>query len=70
MTRKFRSTEFKDIGNEMNEIIIDYSIVNVLGYNTTWLYSVTVTVRWIEATRRQLKVHCGMHVHSSLVRGC
>ena len=49
MTRKFRSTEFKDIGNEMNEIIIDYSIVNVLGYNTTWLYSVTVTVRWIEA---------------------
>ena len=47
MTRKFRSTEFKDIGNEMNEIIIDYSIVNVLGYNTTWLYSVTVTVRWI-----------------------
>ena len=44
MIRKFRSTEFKDIGNEMNEIILHYSIVNALGYNTTWLYSVTVTV--------------------------
>jgi len=44
MVRKFRSTEFKDIGNEMNEIILHYSVVKVLGYNTTRLYSVTVTV--------------------------